>query len=124
MALKTKIQELELEKAVKSQKTRLPHLMLTPFHGTSKGWIRFSDQYYAQVDCHPVSKTVKFGYLLQLVSGPSRDVIRNIPNTGDGYDRVPELLKKEFEQDQAVIVSHTTKILERGVLGTMLGTKY
>ena len=40
------------------------------------------------MDNQHVSKTVKFGYLLQLVSGPFRNLIGNIPNTDDGYDQV------------------------------------
>ena len=91
------------------------------FQGTSKDWIRFSNQYHAQVENQPVSKTVKFGYLLQLVSGPCHDLIGNIPNTDDGYNRAMELLKKEFGQKQAVIASHTKEIIEMGVV---LGTEY
>ena len=49
------------------------------------------------------------------------DLIGNIPNTDDGYDRAMELLKKEFGQEQAVIALHTKEIIEMGVV---LGTKY
>ena len=121
IALETKRIELEMEKKMKSQNAKLPKLTITPFQGTSKDWIRFQNQYHAQVDSQPVSKTVKFGYLLQLVSGPCRDLIGNIPNTDEGYDRALEMLKKEFGQEQAVIASHTKEIIEMGVV---LGTKY
>ena len=43
-------------------------LMIAPFQGTSKDWIRLKNQYNAQIDNQPVSKTVKFGYLLELVN--------------------------------------------------------
>ena len=55
------------------------------------------------------------------MSGPCHDLIGNIPNTDDGYDRAMKLLKKEFGQEQAVIASHTKEIIEMGVV---LGTKY
>ena len=84
--METKRTELEMEKKMKSQNAKHPKLTITPFQGTSKDWIRFACQYHAQVDSQPVSKTVKFGYLLQLVSGLCRDLIVNIPNTDDGYD--------------------------------------
>ena len=86
IALETKRIELEMEKKMKSQNAKLPKLTITPFQGTTKDWIRFYNQYHAQVDNQPVSKTVKFGYLLQLVNGPSRNLIGNIPNTDEGYD--------------------------------------
>ena len=121
IALETKRIELEMEKKMKSQNAKLPKLTIAPFQGTTKDWIRFYNQYHVQVDNQPVSKTVKFGYLLQLVNGPCRNLIGNIPNTDEGYDRAMELLRKEFGQEQAVIASHTKEIIEMGVV---LGTKY
>ena len=103
LALETKRQELELEKTVRSQNARLAKLMIAPFQGTSKDWIRLKNQYYGQVDNQPVSETFEFGYLLELVNGPCRDLIGNILNRDDGYDRALELLKKEFGQDPAKI---------------------
>ena len=52
--------------------------LIAPFQGTSEDWIRFKNQYHAQVDNQPVRKIVKFGCLLELVNGPCRDL--NIPN--------------------------------------------
>ena len=60
IALETKRRELEMEKKMKSQNAKLPKLTITPFQGTSKDWIRFANQYHAQVDNQPVSETVKF----------------------------------------------------------------
>ena len=45
------------------------------------------------------------------MSGPCHDLIGNIPNTDNGYDRAMELLK-EFGQEQAVIASHTKEIID------------
>ena len=84
IALETKRRELEMEKKMKSQNAKLPKLTITRFQGTSKDWIRFASQYHVQVDNQPVNKTVKFEYLLQLVSGLCHDLIGNIPNTDDG----------------------------------------
>ena len=61
IALKTKRRELEMEKKMKSQNTKLPKLTITPSQGTSKDRIRFANQYHAQVHNQPASKTVKFG---------------------------------------------------------------
>ena len=121
MVLETKQKELDLIRKEKTQSAKLPKLTITPFCGTTRDWIRFSNQYNAQVDNQPVSKTVKFGYLVQLVTGSCRELIGNIPNTDDGYDRALELLRKEFGQNQAVIAAHTKEIIEMGVVH---GTKY
>ena len=121
MVLETKQKELDLVRKEKTQSAKLPKLTITPFRGTTRDWIRFLNQYNAQVDNQPVSKTVKFGYLVQLVTGSCCELIGNIPNTDDGYDRALELLRKEFGQNQAVIAAHTKEIIEMGVVH---GTKY
>ena len=105
-------QDLEMEKKMKSQNAKLSRLTITPFQGTSKDWIRFPNQYKVQVHSQPVSKSVEFGYILQLVRGPCHDLIGNIPITDDEYDQVMEQL--EFGQEQAVIASHTKEIIEMG----------
>ena len=77
--LETKKKGLEMERRARGAMANLPKLSICPFKGTSKDWIRFYNQVMAQIDSQSVSKTVKVGYLLQLVKGECNDLIGNIP---------------------------------------------
>ena len=109
--LETKEKELEMERKARGAMANLPKLSISPFKGTPKDWIRFYNQFMAQIDSQPVSKTVKLGYLLQCVKGECHDLIGNIPNNDEGYDRALQLLKEEYGQDRTVLASHTREII-------------
>ena len=119
--LETKERELELERQARGAHANLPTLNITPFKGTSKDWIRFSNQFKAQVDSQSVSKTIKLGYLLQCVKGACHELIGNIPNNDYGYDRAMELLREEYGQDKTVLAAHTKEIIN---LQSVRGTRY
>ena len=119
--LETKMKELELFKSAQKKNVKLPEFNITPFQGTCKDWIRFSNQFCSQIRNQPVSKVVKFGYLLQLIKGASHDLIGNIPNTDEGYERALMILKDQFGQDKSVIAAHTKEIID---LSTVYGTRY
>ena len=82
--LETKEKELEMERKARGAMANLPKLSISPFKGTPKDWIRFYNQFMAQIDSQPVSKTVKLEYLLQCVKGECHDLIGNIPNNDGG----------------------------------------
>ena len=67
-------------------------------------------------DTQPVSKVVKFGYLLQLVKGALHDLIGNIRNTDEGYERALMILKEQFGQDKSVINAHIKEIIDLGTV--------
>ena len=119
--LETKMKELELVKSAQKENVKLPKFNITPFQGTCKDWIRFSNQFYSQIHNQPVSKVVKFGYLLQLIKGASHDLIENIPNTDEDYERALMILTEQFGQDKSVTAAHTKEIID---LSTAYGTRY
>ena len=47
----------------------------------------------SEVDCQPINKVVKFGYLLQSVKGGCQELIGIIPNNEEGLQLLP-ILKK------------------------------
>ena len=68
-----------------------------------------------------MGKVVKSGYLLQLIKGASHDLIGNILNTDEGYDRALMTPKEQFGQDKSAIAAHTKEIID---LTTVYGTRY
>ena len=119
--LETKERELEMERMARGATANLPNLNISPFKGTPKDWIRFNNQFMAQIDSQPVSKTIKLGYLLQCVKGECHDLIGSIPNNDDGYDRALKILKEEYGQERVVLASHTREIIN---LPYLKGSRY
>ena len=119
--LETKERELEMERMARGATANLPNLNISPFKGTPKDWIRFNNQFVAQIDSQPVSKTIKLGYLLQCVKGECHDLIGNIPNNDEGYDRALKILKEEYGQERLVLASHTREIIN---LPYLKGSRY
>ena len=99
--LETKEGELKLERMVRGATANLPNLNISPFKGAAKDWIRFSNQFMAQIDSQPVSKTIKLGHLLQCVKGEYY-LIGNILNNDEGYDIALKILKEEYGQERVV----------------------
>ena len=73
------------------------------------------------MDCQPINKVVKFGYLLQSVRGACQEVIGNIQNNEEGYDMALQLLKDEYGQEKTLIAAHTKEIID---LLTIKGVRY
>ncbi len=119
--IETKEREVEIERRARETAVNLPKLSIAPFKGTPKDWIRFSNQFMAQVDSQPVNKVVKLGYLLQSVRGGCQELIGNIPNNEEGYDRALQLLKEEYGQEKTVLAAHTREIIDLQVIKV---TKY
>ena len=99
----------------------LPDLNISPFKGTPRDWIRLSNQFMAQIDSQPVSKTTTLGYLLQCVKGGCHNMIGNIPNNDEGYDRALKILKEEYGQERVVLSSHAREIIN---LSYLKGSRY
>jgi len=75
--IETKEREIEMERKARETAVNLPKLSIAPFRGTPKDRIRFSNQFMAQVDCQPINKVMKLGYLLQSVRGGCQERIGN-----------------------------------------------
>ena len=77
--IETKERKIEIEKRARETAISLPKLSTAPFKGTPKDWIRFSNQFMAQVDSQPINKVMKLGYLLQNVRGGCQELIGKTP---------------------------------------------
>ena len=48
--IETTDREIEIERRARETAVKLPKLSVAPFKGTPRDWIRFSNQFMAQVD--------------------------------------------------------------------------
>ena len=119
--IETKEKEIAIERRARESAVNLLKLNIAPFKGIPKDWIRLSNQFYAQVDCQPINKVMKVSYLLQSVRGGCHELIGNIPNNEEEYERAMQLLKDEYGQEKTVIAAHTKEIID---LLTIKGVRY
>ena len=78
--LKMAEKKIEMEKAAKAARAKLPELKITPFNGTSVDWIRFENMFTSQIHSKPLSDEEKYGYLLELVAPKVRSRLANLSN--------------------------------------------
>ena len=103
--------KIEMEKAAKTARTKLPELKITPFNGTSVDWIRFENMFTSQIDSKPLSDEEKYGYLLELVAPKVRDRLSNLKPGTLGYKTAWDRLRTEFGQSKTVVAAHMEEII-------------
>lgn len=103
--------KIEMEKAAKAARAKLPELKITPFNGTSVDWIRFENMFTSQIDSKPLSDEEKYGYLLELVAPKVRDRLANLKPGTLGYKTVWDRLRTEFGQSKTVVAAHMEEII-------------
>lgn len=55
--------KIEMEKATKAARAKLPELKITPFNGTPVDWMRFQNMFTSQIQDKPLSDEEKYRYL-------------------------------------------------------------
>ena len=76
---------------VKSAK--LPKLVIIKFSGELTDWLRFWNQFEAEIDRSEVAGVTKFSYLKELVDRKLKTAIDGLPFTTEGYERAKNILK-------------------------------
>ena len=104
--------KIEMEKAAKAARAKLPELKITPFNGTSGDWIRFEDMFTSQIESKPLSDEEKYGYLLELVAPKVRDRLANLKPGTLGYKTAWDRLRTEFGQSKTVVAAHMEEIID------------
>lgn len=94
-----------------ASKVKLPKLIITKFNGTFTDWLRFWNQYDAEIDKSDISPVSKFSYLKELVSPSVRTSIDALPLTVEGYERAKTILKTKYGQTSEVVNAHIQCIL-------------
>ena len=76
----------------KASAAKLPKLVITKFNGTPQDWLRFWNQFEAEIDKSQVAAVTKFSYLKELV----RNAIDGLPFTVEGHERAKSILKSKY----------------------------
>ena len=85
-----------IEHTEKASAAKLPKLVITKFNGTPQDWLRFWNQFEAEIDKSQVAAVTKFSYLKELVEPKVRNAIDGLPFTVEGYERAKSILKSKY----------------------------
>ena len=71
--------------AMERLRNKLPKLVITKFKDTHTVWLRFWNQFKAEIDSFDISPIRKFSYLKELVDPKVRSMIDALPFNSEGY---------------------------------------
>lgn len=97
-------------KKEKSINGKLPKLVITKFKSTHTDWLRFWNQFKAEIDSSDVSPITKFSYLKELVDPKVRSTIDALPFNSEGYLRAKNILTTKCGKESE-INAHVTNIM-------------
>lgn len=100
----------------KSINAKLPKLVITKFNGTHTDWLRFWNQFRAEIDSADVSPITKFSYLKELVDPKVRSSIDALPFNSEGYLRAKNILTTKYGKESEIINAHVTNIMSLPVI--------
>ena len=94
----------------KAVNTKLPKLVITKFNGTHFEWLRFWNQFEAEIDTAQIPAVTKFSYLKELLE---KKVLVNVDGLpfNSGYERAKNILKTNYGKTCEIINAYVQAIL-------------
>ena len=109
--LKNKNMTSSIEHTEKASAAKLPKLVITKFNGTPQDWLRFCNQFEAEIDKSQVAAVTKFSYLKELVEPKVRNAIDGLPFTVEGYERAKSILKSKYGKPCEIVHAYVQNIM-------------
>ena len=97
-------------------KVKLPKLTITKFNGTPIDWMRFWNQFSAEIDKTKISNVSKFSYLKELLDSKVRLLVDGLPFTSEGYERAKSILQSKFGKPSEIITAHVKGIMDLPII--------
>jgi len=107
-------------KAEISKAAKLPKLVITKFNGTLQDWLRFWNQFEAEIDKSQVASVTKFSYLKELVEPKVRSTIDGVPFCTEGCERAKSILKSKHGKPCEIVHAYVQNIMS---LPTITGSQ-
>ncbi|XP_064098123.1 uncharacterized protein LOC135209354 [Macrobrachium nipponense] len=103
---------------------KLPKLELPKFSGEVTQWHSFWDQYTSHIDATDLPVISKFTYLLSLLEGGAKNVVKGLAHSSANYLVACKLLKERYYKPERIIFAHVQALLNDQVTFQMFsGTK-
>ena len=94
-----------------ASKVKLPKLFITKFNGTFMDWMRFWNQYQAEIEKSDISSVSKFSFLKELLLLSVRATVDALPLISEGYERAKRILKSKYGKLSEVVKAYVQNIM-------------
>lgn len=115
MAYEKKIEEarhVQINTKEKSKSnSKLPKLVISKFNGELTDWLRFWNQFQAEIEAAEIPVVTKFSYLKELLEAKVRVCVDSLPLTSEGYERAKNILKTKYGKDSEIVNAYIQNIL-------------
>jgi hypothetical protein len=115
MAYEKKIEEARQAQGSTKEKsnlnTKLPKLVISKFNGELTDWLRFWNQFQAEIEAAEIPVVTKFSYLKELLEAKVRVCIDGLPLTSEGYERAKNILKSKYGKDSEIVNAYIQNIM-------------
>ena len=104
-------------KTENTSEAKLPKVVITRFNGSHLDWIRFWNQFEAEIDNANISPVTKFSYLKEMLIPSVRIFIDGLPFTTEGFQRAKNIFKSKYGKNSEIVTAHIQQIMQLPVLG-------
>ena len=87
-------------------KVKLPKLVITPFQGNHLDWLRFWNEFNAEIEKSALPAVSKFSYLKKLLVPKVKVLINGLPFNAEGYERAKVILESAYGKPMEVAKAH------------------
>ncbi|XP_064093856.1 uncharacterized protein LOC135206369 [Macrobrachium nipponense] len=102
---------------------KLPKLELPKFSGEVTQCQSFWDQYTSHIDATDLPVISKFTYLLSLLEGDAKNLVKGLAHTSANYPVACNLLKERYYKPERIIFAHVQALLKGQVNINVSGPK-
>ncbi|KAK4317024.1 hypothetical protein Pmani_011836 [Petrolisthes manimaculis] len=102
---------------------KLPKLELPKFNGEVTQWQSFWDQFFSHIDATDLPVISKFTYLMSLLEGDAKNVVKGLAHTCANYSVACGLLKERYNKPERIIFAHVQALLN-GQVNISIGGNY
>ena len=102
---------------------KLPKLELPKFNGEVTHWQSFWDQFSSHIDATDLPVISKFTYLMSLLEGEAKNVVKGLAHTSANYPVACKLLKERYDKPERIIFAHVQALLSCHVNINVSGPK-
>ncbi|XP_042890905.1 uncharacterized protein LOC122265587 [Penaeus japonicus] len=87
------------------------NVKLPKFSGDVIQWQSFWDQFISHIDATDIPVISKYAYLLSLLEGDAKNVVKGLAHTSANYQVACDLLKERYGRKERIIFTHVQALL-------------
>ena len=96
LELRYKYEASHKDEKVELAKVKVTKLVITPFQANHLDWLRFWNEFNAEIEKLALPAVPKFSYLKELLAPKANVLINGLPFNAKGYDRAKIILESAY----------------------------